>query len=275
MGAIRTGACGVSVWLTIPSARPPEEAEKVLKLWRERGYGIALVVDTPEDAKAKESMADIVISSPVGYRGYSKSVNALIALVMTDPANDWFIIGGDDVEPDPNHSAEEIARQTTTHFGVERLDFRPTYIQVEQDPAKEMTMEVEAIPYSTFGVMQPTGDRFANGSIDKIAGSAWIGREFARRMYGGKGPLWPEYTRFYMDEELQQVAQKYGVFQQRRDLIHLHHWYGRATEALDSETIPVKELPAHLREQEKLFQPEKQLFLRRQRAGFPGSEPIA
>ena len=35
--------------------------------------------------------------------------------------------------------------------------------------------------------MQPTGDRFAQGQIDRIAGSAWIGREFARRAYGGNG----------------------------------------------------------------------------------------
>ena len=46
----------------------------------------------------------------------------------------------------------------------------------------------------TFGVMQPTGDRWGerNGiaTIDRIAGSPWMGREFCRRMYHGSGPMY-------------------------------------------------------------------------------------
>jgi hypothetical protein len=251
----------VSVYLTIPSARPPEEAEKVLKLWRERGYKIALWCDPPESAHVARlnDRTQVFVHHP--YPGYSAAVNNLIKGVMnTDPTAEWFIIGGDDVEPDPNHSAEDIAAQTCAHFGGA---VGGIIGNIERNPF-----------YRTFGVMQPTGDRFAQGSIDKIAGSAWIGRSFCKRAYSGQGPLWPEYHRFFQDQELQEVAIKLGVFQQRPDLVHFHHWYGRATSDLYSETKPA-ELPPHLKEQEKLWQSEKALFYRRQRAGFPGSEPIA
>lgn len=243
----------MSVFLTIPSARPPEEAKRTLQLWRDAGYKIALWLDTPE----LETFADYSITCQT-YPGYSLAVNQLIAQVRANYEDaEWFVIGGDDVEPDPNDTAEEIARQCSSHFG-----------SVHDTPNYEC---------STFGVTQPTGDRAFEGSIDKICGSAWIGREFARRMYQGKGPLWPEYTRFFMDQELQEVAIQYGVFQQRRDLIHLHRWYGRANDAIDSGTVTT-ELPAHLAHQEKLFQPERDIFNRRKHARptpFPGSEPIA
>ena len=58
--------------------------------------------------------------------------------------------------------------------------------------------------------------------IDRICGSPWIGREFARRMNGGKGPLWPEFYHMFADEHLKCVAEKYGVLWQRRDLTHHH-----------------------------------------------------
>src|SRR5690349_21847834 len=102
----------MSVWLCIPSKRPPEEAVDVLNLWCERGYKIALCVDTPEDAKAKHDMANVIISSPEGYRGYARSVNALVEFILRQDSDcEWIVTGGDDVEPDLNNSADEIARE--------------------------------------------------------------------------------------------------------------------------------------------------------------------
>jgi len=258
----------MSCWLTIPSARPPEEAEKVLKLWRAQGYKIALWLDFTLDVSANlekalkyDDIADVIVGDPaVGYPGYAKAVNAIITdRLIRDQQAEWFVIGGDDTEPDMNHTAEEIAFQTGFHFGG-----------LTQTPNT-----------NTFGVMQPVGDRFASvggvAMIEKVAGSAWIGREFARRMYGGNGPLWPEYTRFFMDEELQEVAIQYGVFQQRRDLIHLHRHYMRESDAIDSPAI-YTEVPAHLQAQESKWKAEQEIFNRRKHARpapFPGSEPIA
>jgi hypothetical protein len=261
----------VSCWLTIPSARPPEEAEKVLKLWRAQGYRIALwrddgLLEGKHAGAFGEYPYQLVMSGP--YPGYSRAVNTLIAEVeLQDPDAEWFVIGGDDVEPDPSHSAEEIARETFNYFDGRAAE------KYFRGPGPGAPPHGEGLA-GTFGVMQPTADAFADRSIEKIAGSAWVGREFCRRMYGGNGPLFSEYTRFFMDQELQEVAIKYGVFQQRPDLLHFHRWYGRASDDLHSETKPA-ELPEHLKHQEKMWQPEKQLFYRRQRAGFPGSEPIA
>jgi len=121
--------------------------------------------------------------------------------------------------------------------------------------------------------MQPTGDRWAEGQwgfqnapIDRVAGSAWIGREFALRAYGGDGPLWPEYRHMFPDEELQCVAEKLGVFWQRRDLTQFHNHWGRNGNAADMPTFLAE---ANSREHWDKY---KALFEARKAAGFPGHE---
>lgn len=250
----------MSVYLTIPSARPPAEAEKCLAKWRAQGYKIALWRDKPS-VRNDAFLATTALLMHGEYPGYAQAVNRLIAEVMKHyPAAEWFVLGGDDTEPDMNHTAQEIANQCMEHFKQVLPGVEPTMYHRE-----------------TFGVMQPTGDRWAKGSIDKIAGSPWIGREFARRMYQGNGPLWPEYTRFFMDQELQDVAIQYGVFQQRPDLIHLHWHYMRRSDDLNAAAF-VTDIPPHLVHQEIKWDEEKKIFLARKNArpkAFPGSEPIA
>lgn len=244
-----------TVWLTIPSARPPEEAEKCLKLWRERGYKIALWLDADGNSPAAVH-SENALTIWGGYPGYAQAVNSLICQAMQfDREAEFFIAAGDDTEPDPDHSAEEIAYQCVKYFGSFARN-------VEQ--------------YSTFGVMQPTGDRFAGGSIDRIAGSAWYGREYCKRVNGGRGPLWPEYRHMFVDSEAQCVAEKLGVFWHRPDLIHLHHHFTRASDALDSGTKPTQ-IPSHLLDANspEHWNKYKALFESRRAAGFPGHEPLA
>lgn len=267
----------MSVWYCIPSARPPEEAERVLKLWRERGYKIALCRDTYSHEEVGQLQADVVFVRD--YRGYAEAVNWLIGCLMettqygpgpvADPLAEWFVTGGDDVEPDMNNTAEEIAQQCSEHF---------SHIAIQNkfsDPAvKDLVAHADA--HMTFGVMQPTGDRFAGGSIDRICGSPWMGREFCRRMYGGKGPLFEGYRHMFVDEELQEVALKLDVLWQRPDLIHLHRHFMREDETdLHSDAVK-REAPAHLvkwNTQEHWAESQK-LFRERKAAGFPGHEPI-
>src|SRR5216683_3069212 len=179
----------MSVYLCIPSARMASEVDSTLAIWRERGYRIALWRDTPDDAP----ICDLLLTGK--YPGYALAVNALAAEVLSHDAQcEWIVTGGDDTEPDPNHSPEQIAAQCRDHFG------------------------------STFGVMQPTGDRWGDSKsayIDRVAGSPWLGREFCQRVNGGNGPLWHEYFHMGVDEELQAVAERLGVFWSRRDLTHL------------------------------------------------------
>jgi len=287
----------MSVWFCIPSARPAEEAERVLKLWRERGYKIALFVDwNPPGVPlySRKSRGDLMLCGggqyapkydakptngplelrgpldPGGrqyyphfneYPGYAQAVNALIVEVMKeDPQAEWFVTGGDDVEPDLNHTAEEIARQCSERFANLNWPARGTPLS-RSSP--------------TFGVMQPTGDRFAGGSIDRICGSPWMGREFCRRMYGGRGPFWPEYTHCFGDEEMFEVTKAMGVLWQRPDLIHLHRHFQRESDALDSDAVK-RDIPEHLIEanSQAHWAKYKAIFTERKRLGFPGHQPI-
>jgi len=248
----------VSIWLAIPSKRPVEEAEKCLKEWRERGYKIAVWRDM-FDSKVK---CDIGMTSGV-YPGYAQAVNSLCCDILSrDPQAEWIVAAGDDTLPDPNHSAEEIARECSLRFCEYSDPFNPE----------------SRVFTGTFGVMQPTGDRdFGDAQgpyIDRVAGSPWIGREFARRMYGGNGPYWPEYTHMGVDEEIQAVAIKYGVFWQRPDLIHYHDHWGRPRKGEKmgmADRMPDFLAKANSPEEWKRY---KAIYAARKAAGFPGSEPI-
>lgn len=281
----------MSVWFAIPSKRQPEEAEPVLKLWRERGYKIALYRDDYTDVPADELLVALA-----GYPGYARATNMLIAHVLKYHADaEWIVTGGDDVEPDPNHTAEEIARECKRYF---KNLWKGTFND---------DMEPNRGDLSTFGVMQPTGDRWgeqrnthpweswpdqplrcircgqeedspphAHGAyIDRVAGSPWLGRAFCERMYGGKGPYWPEYTHMGVDEELQAVALKMGVLWQRRDLTHYHRHWGRAKEGhayAEAGSMPEFLKHANTATEWDRF---KAIFAARKAAGFPGSEPLA
>ncbi len=262
----------MSVWLTIPSARPPEQANPVLQHWRKRGYKIALFRDyfTPGLIADFQMDAGVLLNGALkyehGYPGYALAVNNLIeAAWIADADAEWFIAAGDDTLPEPNHSAEEIAAQCKAHFqaaNFERGDIIP-----------------EGNKWSTFGVMQPTGDRWGDrrgAYIDRVAGSAWIGREFARRAYGGRGPLWPEYQHMFVDQELQAVATKLGVFWQRPDLTQRHQHWGRGKTDAEIPDASSRMMPPHLLKWNTTahWNESKAIFEAREKAGFPGCEPL-
>ncbi len=207
----------MSVWFCIPSKRPPEQARPVLEAWRDMGYRIAVCRDEGDAGVYPYDLAHHFQGQR--YPGYAVATNSLISAVLQEADwsklggdTRWCVIGGDDVWPDPNKRADEIARECEDHFG-----------DLHDVPNHEP---------STFGVMQPTGDPWADGQgriIERIAGSAWIGREFALRAYGGNGPLWPEFWHMFGDEHLKCVAEKLGIYWMRRDLTQRHeHWARKA-----------------------------------------------
>lgn len=265
----------MSVWLTIPSKRPPSEANEILHLWQERGYKIALMREIEDTSY--DLICDVqIVSPPDGYPGYARAVNYLSWEILDpdanshDPDAEWFVLGGDDIEPDPNHSAEEISGDCRSYFddlwSVRRNDGNVMY--APPDPAND----------ETFGVMQPTGDQWGDKDgpyIQRVCGSPWIGREFARRINQGRGPLWPEYFHMGSDEELQAVAVKYGVLWQRPDLTHFHRHWGRPRQGEKmgmADRMPDFLKRANSPEEWRKY---KKLFAERQAAGFPGSDPIA
>ncbi len=223
----------MSVWFCIPSARPPEQVEPVLAAWRERGYKIALWRDykKPNINAHEFPVSDLDLMLCGSYPGYAEAVNKLSAAVLgKDPSCDWIVTGGDDTLPDPKHTAEELAEQCCLHFGNIALRL-----------PREMIQKGDA----TFGVMQPTGDRFAGGCIDRIAGSPWLGREWCLRANGGSGPFWPEFTHMFGDECLKRTAEKLGVYWARPDLVHKHNHFQRRDDAIDAPAVG-RPIPPHL-----------------------------
>lgn len=277
----------MSVWMCVPSKRPPAEVITWRDAWRAKGYRVALWRDHSDEPVE----ADFVVRS-LEYPGYAKAVNHLVAEVLgLDKECDWIVTGGDDVLPDPNKTAEEIARECSEHF----TEWRTT------------VCHADIWDWSTFGIMQPTGDRWGDAKgpyIERVCGSPWMGREWCKRVNQGNGPLWPGYFHMGEDEELQAVAIKYGVLWQRPDLTHYHqHWGrpqlkecprcrgnrfvypdGQGSREICSGCNGNGMVPEALGQRDRMpkflehanSRPEwdkyKALFAERQAAGFPGSE---
>jgi hypothetical protein len=264
----------MSVWLTIPSARPASEIAERLGKWRAMGYKIALWRNgphaTPDGADIKD-LVDWSMYTP-DYRGWAFSCNFVMKMMFgANDDCDWCVCGGDDTEPDCTKWADVIVNQLSAYF----LD-----LHGKLNP--RLLMDGAFIRrFETFGVMQATGDRWGENEpwaraqfpdapayIDRICGSPWIGREFARRMNQGKGPFWREYFHMFADEELQCVAQRMGVLWQRRDLTH-HHEHPRRDGAARTPDFAAEIYSSGH------WQASKSLFDSRKKAGFPGSECIA
>lgn len=233
----------MSVWFVIPSAKPAREAQECIDAWRAMGYLVAIWRDIGADT------VDCDYLRVGDYKGYARSVNALVADVMAyDTDAQWFVTGGDDTWPDQTKRAEVIAAECWEHF--------------VQDKERECGCCHEAVS-ATFGVMQPTGD---GHGIESICGSPWMGREFCARVNQGSGPLWHQYWHMFVDSELQAVAQKLGILWQRPDLKHEHRHYSF------SGKIP----PPYIRHATsgQHWAESQALFGRRKASGFPGSSPM-
>lgn len=271
----------MSVWFAIPSVRPRAEAEPLLRLWADRGYKIALL------RQGEPIGAELEI--PTGeYLGWARSTNILAKRILqVDPEASWIVGGGDDYEPDLDHCADVIAAECARHFFVDSfraLDLHAcTMAKIAAHVASLCVEALLGIKASTFGIMQPTGDRWgANEAwalakypdrpayIDRICGSPWMGREWCRRAYQGTGPMFGGYKHFYADEELQEVAEGLGVLWQRRDLTQMHRHWGRKPGGADAEDVPefyrVNVSPD--------WGPSQDLFRERKAAEFPGSRPL-
>lgn len=248
-----------AVWYCIPSARPDGGT---LRLWKRRGYRVAVQRD-PGAARLSADCFDFLWEHE--YDGYAKAVNRLCLEVCRQwPETLVCVTGGDDVEPDPMHDPNEISMEICWRaYAVE--------IRAKENVAPPKPSD----PPSTYLVMQPTGDPWTDSLgrlIERVAGSPWMGRDWILKANGGQGPLWPEYWHFYVDEELQCVAQQQGVFWQRPDICQLHRQWSREFQSTGRQgPRPVR--PEYLTRAQLDWDNAKAIFSRRKAAGFPGSEP--
>ena len=273
----------MKAWYCIPSARPAAEAQRWIDAWRDMGYGTAVWRDHEPGWMMRDSgsfsvSCDHAISGE--YPGYAKAVNALSAYVMQlHPDCDWIVTGGDDVWPDSRKKADWIAEECSEHF------FREAVVKSaghSPSPAGMRKFWEDLVAsgrrkenVETYGCMQPTGDRFAGGSIDRIAGSPWMGREWCLRANKGQGPLHPDFWHMFVDEFLQESAKSQGVFWQRPDLVHLHRHYQRESDALNAKAV-AKPIPPHLvrANSQQHWNESKAIFTRHKADGFRAGLPL-
>ena len=236
----------IPVWYCIPSAR---HDGGTLRNWRKMGYKVA-VQRAPNAPILPADAFDMVISRP--YESYTKAVNLLCRTVCVEwPDTLICVTGGDDIYPDPTHSP---------------FDIQKDFIAMIRKAKLKAGQEIDAdLFYGMYGVMQPTGDRWASDDTrsDRIAYSPWLGRDWILKANQGQGPLHPDYFHFYEDEHLQNAAIKQGVFWQRPDLTQYHdHWTRNGSKR-----------PDFLIEADNQANKDKQLFERHKANGFAESFP--
>lgn len=193
------------------------------RIWQRFGAKVAILVNPPYKHTDLPG-ADMVIVQEE-WKGFATAANILCHEVP----GDIVVVIGDDMFPDPSRTAQEVGQDFLARFP------------------------------DLYGLMQPIGDVY--GLTHKCAVSPWIGRKFIERTYGGEGPYWPEYYHYFNDHELQLVAEKLGVFQQREDLNQYHdHWQRKAN----------PRRPKYLREARRCHHNDHLLWKQRARAGYPG-----
>lgn len=220
----------LNVVVTMPTGQK-EHVNETVKRWRSKGYRMAFFVD-PGPVTLELVKTDILVQAP--YPGVWRACNALAKAALECGA-DVCLFAGDDMDPDPNHTAQEIAAQYLERF--------PTGM----------------------GLMQPCGDpqgEAINGKRNaaRICGSAWFGKDWIMKSYGGRGPTPTMYYHFFGDEEMAVAGEALGILWWRPDLTQFHrHWSWGHTPQQDY----------HVKAQAK-WQADEAVFKQRKAAGFPG-----
>lgn len=176
------------VWFAIPSANP-EKCRRVLPVWREMGYKTAVL----QNFERGDIPADIAVWRD-RYPGWPASSNILCREIVPKSCP-IVVCGGDDMLPDPNYSAQDLAEQFLQRFP------------------------------DTFGVMQPHGDEYL--AARRYCGSPFLGRAWFDTMYAGTGGMCAGYHHNYADNELFWLARGMGVLWERPDLSHYHEHFTR------------------------------------------------
>ena len=225
----------MSVWYAIPSKRPQSEAQALFNKWKDLGFKTAAFRDQGD------SFIDVDFLKYGAYKGYPHAVNALCRDILhMDPETNIIVTGGDDYEPDPTVNVAREEAKFIEHFN------------------------------GTFGVMQPTGDRFMideknTCASERVCDAPWMGASFCKTMYQGNGPICEEYFHFFEDEELHEVAKLLGVLWHRPDIKQVHKHWSRIQSPR----------PAHLSEARLDWKTAKALFENRKVNNFPGHQPLA
>lgn len=176
------------VWFAIPSASV-DRCRENLPRWREMGYRIAIL----QNRERGDIPADKVVWSD-DYPGWGESINILCRRIVPDTAS-IVVSGGDDMLPDPDKPAQQLAAEYFERFP------------------------------DGMGVMQPAGDDFMWSR--NYCGSPWFARPFFSTMYRGRGPMHGGYRHNWADYELYWVARCRNMLWMRQDATQYHAHFTR------------------------------------------------
>ena len=192
-------------------------AASTFAAWRALGYATAALVDGEQ---SPDNCNHVVRTPP--YRGWASAVNRLSDHL---PWADWIVTGGVDIMPVAERTADDLSNECGEHFR------------------------------GTYGVMQPTGDRYGALLNEPMACvSPWLGREWRQQH-----PLHEGYRHFWADAELFHVAQARCRLWLRPELVQYHDHWARRGEAE----------PGHLAPATAANADDRALFEQRLAAGFP------
>ena len=198
-----------------------KEANITAARWKNQGYDTALFI---EHSIEQPSNIDHYIIGD--WKGFPSAANKLCQAYVD--LYDIIIISGNDLYPDTKLTAQEIGNQFMDHF------------------------------HGTNGIMHPVGDKY--GLIMEAAVCPWIGADYIKSVYGGRGPYYEGYYHYFCDGELQDVATLNNTFWQRDDLIQYHAHWSRMHE----------KRPAHLMPALTNHADDQATYHARKEAGFPG-----
>lgn len=207
----------MNIWAVWPSAEPSLREENI-KRWQKMGYRVA--ISDGEDCKTRANRFVKIVP----YKGYAHAINVLIAAVSPDIV----VAGSDDVWPDPDHTAQEIA-----------------------------AMFMERFP-DMDGLMQPNKGNKRDPGLVKApwAISAWLGWRFIDRV---PGPYHEGYFHVGCDAEILGVARKRGVVWVNNDLAQFHNRWNHVRKI---------RRPAHLAGAYAHKKADLALYCRRRDAGW-------
>ena len=247
----------MAVWVVIPSA-DPVKASAASNAWDAMGYEVCLGMPKMMLLAASSLMYyELFHDVPDPWPGYPSVVNEMLKLIMRADENcQVAVAAADDMFPDPTKTADVIEREFMKRFEAwdEHIAAFMSFFGTRVDLG---AME-------GYLVMQPCGDTWMEHAASRICGSPWISRAWAMRGYGGRGAFWPEYSHFYADEELWNVANDHGFLWLRPDLEQRHdHW-----------TRLNQDRPAYMEAKCAGWDRDKAMFQQRREAKFLGWDPV-
>jgi hypothetical protein len=214
-----------NLWAIFPSGNSTQ-AQTCTNAWRDAGYRVAVLID---EGQSSVDCDHLIIEA--NYTGTASSLNRLASHCWQQGA-DAVACVNDDMFPGSGAEAANVSHVIT--------QFMPDLL----------------------GVIHSLGDYY--DALAWCCPHPIIGREYGLKANQGLGIFWPQYFHLFCDQELKDVATKYGLLHQTPSITIEHRHYSRGH---------ADNLPSEKRERtNQRHAADRKLYELRKSACFPGSE---